>query len=30
MYSTNSTVEEIVFSDPSVYRPVIVLTDIEW
>jgi hypothetical protein len=30
MYSTNSTVEKLVFSNPSVYRPVIVLTDIEW
>jgi hypothetical protein len=30
IYSTNSTIEKIVFNDPSVYRPVILLTDIEW
>ena len=30
VYSTNSMVEKTVFRDPSVYRPVVLLTDLRW
>jgi len=29
VYSTNSTIEHRVFADPSVYRPVVLLTDVK-
>lgn len=29
VYSANSTIEKRVFDDPSVYRPVLLVTDVE-